>query len=80
LWVGVLPRTSLNKSVMYWIEIDFANGKTVRKESESLNDSFAMYNRYCCSATKRKQQIQRIRAGYDDKQTFVGDHIKYVRI
>ena len=60
---------------MYWIEIDFANGKTMRKEYESLNDSFAVYNRYCCGAPKRKQQVQRVRAGRDDEQTFECNHV-----
>ena len=63
---------------MYWIEVDFANGKTLRKESESLNDSFAVYNRYCCNAPKRKQQVQRVRAGFAERQTLECDHTEYL--
>lgn len=59
---------------MYWIEIDFANGKTLRKEYESLNDSYAVYNRYCCGSQK-KHPVQRIRAGYGDQQTFECNHM-----
>lgn len=59
---------------MYWIEVDFANGKTMRKEYESLNDSFAVFKRYCCGAPKRTP-VQRVRAGRDDKQTFECNHI-----
>lgn len=63
---------------MYWIEIDFANGKTLRKEYESLNDSFAVYSRYCCGTPNKKHQVQRVRAGRDDQETFECDHLENV--
>lgn len=60
---------------MYWIEIDFANGKTLRKEYESLNDSYAVYARYCCGTPHKKHPVQRVRAGYGDRRTFECDHM-----
>jgi len=59
---------------MYWIEIDFANGKTLRKEYKSLNDSFAVYKRYCCGSQKRTP-VQRVRAGREDQQTYECNHV-----
>ena len=59
---------------MYWIEVDFANGKTLRKESENLNDTYVVFKRYCCGTPKR-QQVQRVKSGYDDQQTFECNHV-----
>lgn len=41
---------------MYSIEIDFANGKTVRREYSLLNDVYAVFGKY---SQKRKTQITR---------------------
>ena len=60
---------------MYWIEIDFANGKTLRKEYESLNDSYAVYSRYCCGSPHKKHPVIYVRAGRDDQQTFECNHV-----
>ena len=59
---------------MYWIEVDFANGKTLRKESESMNDTYVIFKRYCCGALRR-QPVQRVKAGCGDKQTFECNHV-----
>lgn len=52
---------------MYWIEVDFTNGKTIRREYEDLNDSFAVLRRYNNGRTK--PQWNSIRSGYKDIKT-----------
>ena len=47
---------------MYWIEVDFANGKTLRKETDNLNESYRTYNRYSRGYHKRVKVIA-IRTG-----------------
>lgn len=49
---------------MYWIEIYFENGKTLRKESENLNETYKVLERY--DNNRSKQRVQGIRAGRDD--------------
>lgn len=49
---------------MYWIEIYFENGKTLRKESDSINETYKVLARYDGNRTKRR--VQGIRAGRDD--------------
>lgn len=49
---------------MYWIEIYFENGKTLRKESNDLNDTYKVLTRY--DGNRLKQRVQSIRAGRDD--------------
>jgi hypothetical protein len=49
---------------MYWIEVYFENGKTLRKESESLNETYKVLARY--DSNRSKQRVQGIRAGRDD--------------
>jgi hypothetical protein len=63
---------------MYWIEISFINGKTLRKEYENLNDSYAVYSRYCCGNPNKKHPVQKVRAGYGEEQTFECDHMEGV--
>jgi len=55
---------------MYWIEVDFSNGKTLRKESESLNDTYAVYGRYT-ERSRRNLVVTAIRAGYGNNTTMV---------
>lgn len=38
---------------MYWIEIEMSNGKTIRRESEDLNYTYAIHSKYTQDA-KRK--------------------------
>lgn len=52
---------------MYWIEVFFENGKTLRKETVDLNASFAVYCRYANG--RGKPRVQMIKAGYDDATT-----------
>lgn len=55
---------------MYWVEIDYRNGKTVRKEYTTINDSYAVVNK--CSAKHRVQRstdVTKMRMGFDDTQT-----------
>ena len=47
---------------MYWIEVDFDNGKTLTKESKDLNDTFKVYSRYKDNHNK-KVKVLAIRAG-----------------
>ena len=63
---------------MYWIEIEFVNGKLIKKQYESLNDSFAVFKKYCCGSPHRKRPVRFVRAGYGDKQTFECDHLENV--
>lgn len=55
---------------MYWIEVDFSNGKTLRKESELLNDTYAVYGRYT-ERSRRNLVVTEIRAGYGNNTTMV---------
>jgi len=49
---------------MYWIEIYFENGKTLRKESDNINETYKVLARY--DENRSKQKVQGIRAGRDD--------------
>lgn len=64
---------------MYWIEVYFSNGKTLRKESNSINDTLVVYDRYCCRSVK-KTQVQRVVAGRDDQTTFDCNHFKNIAL
>lgn len=64
---------------MYWIEVYFSNGKTLRKESDSINDTYVVYNRYCCMSSK-KIPVQRVVAGRDDQTTFDCNHFKNIAL
>jgi hypothetical protein len=63
---------------MYWIEVDFANGKTLRKETEDLNESYSVFTRYCCGSPRKRYPVQRVRAGFAEKQTFECDHLQRI--
>ena len=52
---------------MYWIEVYFENGKTLRKESNNINDTYVVYSRY--SNGRGKPRVQMIKSGYDKVQT-----------
>ena len=52
---------------MYWIEVKFTNGKTLRKESENLNESYEVWERY--TRTGKQPQVQQIKAGRGDTVT-----------
>lgn len=47
---------------MYWIEVDFDNGKTLRKEDPSMNETFKVYARYT-NPSKSKPKVLAVRAG-----------------
>jgi len=49
---------------MYWIEIYFENGKTLRKESDNINETYKVLVRY--DSNRSKQRVQGIRAGHND--------------
>lgn len=54
---------SIINRMMYWIEVYFENGKTLRKESNSLNEIYQVLCRY---DVKRKHlRVQGIRSGRD---------------
>lgn len=61
---------------MYWIEVDFENGKTLRKESENINGSYKVWARY--SNSNSRPRVQRITAGYDDTLTLNFDKLNNV--
>ena len=52
---------------MYWIEVVFVNGKTLRKEAHSINETNKVLERY--SVDKRQPRVQYIKAGRDDTVT-----------
>lgn len=52
---------------MYWIEVYFENGKTLRKESESLNEVYKVLSRY--NENRKHHRVQRIRSGRDEIKT-----------
>jgi hypothetical protein len=77
--VGSTPtQGTISRKFMYWIEVDFANGKTLRKETEDLNESYSVYARYCCGSPHKRHPVQRVRAGYEDAQTFECDHLNKI--
>mgnify|MGYP001546988478 CR=1 FL=1 len=59
---------------MYWIEVDFSNGKTLRKQSEALNETYKVFTRYCCGNQPAKVRVLQVRAGKDNHQTHCCDH------
>ena len=54
---------------MYWIEIYFENGKTLKKETVNLNESYKVLRRYETGAYNRFR-IQMIRAGINTSITY----------
>lgn len=60
---------------MYWIEVYFENGKTLRKESSDLNDTYDVFMRYSVGL-ERKPRVQNIRAGLDDNETGLWSYMK----
>ena len=58
----------MDNQKLYWIEVDFANGKTLRKESLNLNETYSVLNRYN-DAYKRNPKPLQIRAGSHTLQT-----------
>ena len=48
----------------YWIEVLFENGKTLRKESKSMNEIYSTLIRY--DENRGRHRVQRIRTGRDD--------------
>jgi len=51
----------------YWIEVKFTKGKTLRKDTLSLNDSYAIFCRYM--RYSGSPGVQEIVAGFDDVTT-----------
>lgn len=49
---------------MYWIEVYFENGKTLRKESKDINGSYKVLCRY--NNGNNRPRVQSIKAGYMD--------------
>jgi len=62
--------------VRYWIEVKYTNGKTLRKESDSINETHAILSRYINGKTK--PSVQEVRAGYDDVQTGCWNKMKSI--
>ena len=52
---------------MYWIEVKFENGKTLRKESDNLNDTYKVWARYY--QYSRQPKVQNIKAGVNNNET-----------
>ena len=48
---------------MYWIEVLFTNGKTLRKETNNINDNLKVLVRY--QQYMRKPAVQKIRSGFE---------------
>lgn len=63
-------------TLMYWIEVYFENGKTLRKESDSLNEVYKVLVRY--DENRGRHRVQGIRTGRDEIQT--GDKNKLEKI
>ena len=61
---------------MYWIEVYFENGKTLRKESNNINDMYVVYSRY--SDGNGKPRVQMIKSGYDDVHTGELNKVKHI--
>lgn len=65
---------------MYWIEVYFANGKTLRKESNNINGVYQVYNRYCCKTLSKKHAVQKVKAGRDELITLECDHMDLIAL
>ena len=52
---------------IYWIEVIFTNGKTLRKDTQFLNDSYNVFCRYMRHSGS--PSVQEIIAGFDDVTT-----------
>lgn len=52
---------------MYWIEVSFENGKTLRKESDNINDTYKVWARYY--QYSRQPRVQSIKAGVNNNET-----------
>lgn len=53
--------------MIYWIEVKYTNGKTLRKESKTINETYDVLTRYING--KVKPSVQQVTAGYDDVVT-----------
>ena len=62
---------------MYWIEIYFENGKTLKKETDSLNDSYAVLRRYENGIAKWPR-VQYIKAGNKKQTTYKKSYLTAV--
>ena len=60
----------------YWIEVYYTNGKTLRKESNTINETYAILNRYVNGRVK--PSVQYVRAGYSDRMTHQWNKIESV--
>lgn len=49
---------------MYWIEVYFENGKTLRKESDNLNEIYKVLVRY--DEGRKNLRVQTIKTGRDE--------------
>lgn len=68
--VQVWPGAPLLRKNMYWIELDYRNGKTVRKEYTTVNDSYAVWKKCGVKhAVKRSTDVIKMRMGFDNTQT-----------
>ena len=61
---------------MYWIKVYFANGKTLKKESTNVNDSYKIYCRYVNSRVHNR--VCGIVAGYDSVETLRIDTLEKI--
>jgi len=62
----------------YWIEVYYSNGKTLRKESDTINETLVVLNRY--TNGRIKPSVQYIKAGRGDQQTGYWDKVKYIAV
>lgn len=63
---------------MYWIEVYYTNGKTLRKESDNINETYAIIRRYING--RMKPSVQVIKAGRDDEHTGTWDKLEYIAV
>ena len=54
---------------MYWIEVYYENGKTLRKETSNINESYNILARYLNGHGSPKPRVQLIKAGYNETTT-----------
>jgi len=59
---------------MYWIEVDFSNGKTLRKDADNINETYRLFSRYCRGTQPKRVKVLQVRAGNAQQQTHVYDH------
>lgn len=64
---------------MYWIEVYFQNGKTLRKESDSINETYVVLTRYN-NGNNNSPKVNSIKCGRDDTVTYYLDKLERDKI